>query len=69
MVTRQERLAALERQVERLERRKQKLSYYSQRYWMIKLLLFLGGTVVVIVTLLPARWLGVQCYQPAHITL
>ena len=58
MVPRKERLAALERQVERLERRMLKLGFYSQRYWMIKLLLFLGGAVVFMVTLLPAYWLG-----------
>lgn len=58
MVSRQERLAALQRQVERLERRKLALGSASQRYWRLKLLLFLGGTVLVIVTLLPARWPG-----------
>jgi hypothetical protein len=58
MITQQERLAALERQIERLERRKEQLGFYSQRYWLIKLLIFLGGAVVVAVLLLPARWLG-----------
>lgn len=58
MITRQERLEALKRQVERLERSKQRLSYFSQRYWSMKLLIFVGGVGLVILTLFPARWLG-----------
>lgn len=59
MATQQERLTALERQIKRLERRKQQLSFFSQRYWSIKLAIFVGGAVVVMVLLLPARWLGI----------
>lgn len=58
MITRQERLAALERLVKRLEKRKRQLDYYSQRYWSIKLMLFIGGTIFVILNLLIAPWLG-----------
>ncbi|HET8845351.1 MAG TPA: hypothetical protein VFN35_28015, partial [Ktedonobacteraceae bacterium] len=61
MVSWQERLQALERQVERLERIRKKLNYYMQRYWEIKLLIFVGGCIVVIIALLLARWLGILC--------
>jgi ABC-type multidrug transport system fused ATPase/permease subunit len=58
MITRQARLEALSRQVERLERQKQRIGYSNQRFSTIELMIFLGGTVLVILTLIPARWLG-----------
>lgn len=59
MISKQERQEALERQIARLQRRGNRLGASSQQNWIIKLLLLIGGGVLVILALLPSRWLGV----------
>ena len=60
MVTRQERLTALERQTARLARRKDWLGNTSRDYWNYKMLLFVGGCIflILLIIALPIHWLG-----------
>jgi hypothetical protein len=60
MVTRQERLDALERQTARLAKRKVWLGNTSQDYWNNKMLLFVGGCIflILLIITLPIHWLG-----------
>lgn len=56
---RRERARALERQVERVQRRLDMLTGRSNGLRSMQLLIFIGGVLVSVVALLAARWLGV----------
>lgn len=59
MNIRENRLAAFERQEQRLERRLQQLNYWSTRYWTIQIAIFIGGILITFIALAIARWLGI----------
>ncbi|MEO8972530.1 MAG: hypothetical protein ABI406_13125 [Ktedonobacteraceae bacterium] len=53
-----ERLAALERQCERLQVRMERLNYWSDRYSWWRLAIFLGGLAISILAFVFVRWIG-----------
>ncbi len=53
-----ERLAALERQGERLQSRLEQLNYWSDRYSWWRLAIFLGGLCISILAFVFVRWIG-----------
>ncbi len=53
-----ERLAALERQSERLQARIEQLNYWSDRYSWWRLAIFVGGLSISILALVFVRWIG-----------
>ncbi len=56
MITKQERIAALERQISRLTRRIKILDQRSNRYSWTRVAIFFGGIVLTIVGYIVARW-------------
>ena len=52
-----ERLAALERQCERLQTRIARLNYWSDRYSWWRLAIFLGGLAIVVLAFVFVRWI------------
>ncbi|GAC1467398.1 MAG: MutS family DNA mismatch repair protein [Ktedonobacteraceae bacterium] len=56
MITKQERIEALERQISRLARRKKILDQRSNRYSWTRVAIFFGGIVLTIIGYVVARW-------------
>lgn len=63
MITQQERLQAIERQIQRLQQRIEKLDHQSNRYgWTRVGIFFLSLLIGVIVGILANWWIGILCF-------
>jgi len=60
-ITKAERIASLERQMERVARRMDGLNALSSGFWPMKLAIIFGGTIVTIGIFSVLHWLGLLC--------
>ena len=61
VITKAARIAALERQMERITRRLETLNAVSSGFWPMKLAIILGGTALTIAIFSVIHWLGLLC--------
>ena len=61
VTTKASRVAALERQTERITHRLDTLNILSSSFWPMKLGIILGGTAITITIFSAVHWLGLLC--------